>query len=273
MPIWIAILLGAVQGFSEFLPISSSGHLALLQNLLDFHQYGADQIAFDIILHLGTLVAVFVAFWGDIKNLIRDVLGLLLDKFQVKNRPGRRLVILLILATLPLVGGALLERLIESSFESTLFIGCALIVTSVMLTVANKVGHGSKTEKNASYSDGLKVGLLQLVAIFPGISRSGATICGGLFCGFKRDFAVRFAFLMSIPAVIGGAVFKLPDMIATGIAPENILPYIVGFVTSAVCGYLAIWMVRTLMKKNSFQYFAIYCFAVGVISVILSLIG
>ena len=112
---------------------------------------------------------------------------------------------------------------------------------------------------------------MQLVALFPGISRSGSTICGGLFCKFDRDFAVRFAFLLSIPAVLGATVFKLPDLMNGGLS-GHLLPYAVGFVTAAVFGYLAISLVRTLMKKNSFRYFAVYCLAVGLLSIILSIV-
>ena len=272
MPIWIAILLGAVQGFAEFLPISSSGHLALIQNLIDFNQYGGDALAFDIILHLGTLVAVCAAFWGDIVELVRSALGLVLNRFKVEKRTGRRLVVMLVIACVPLAVGALIEGYIEAAMGSTLFIGCALIVTAVMLLVADRKGGGAKTEKDATYLDALVVGLMQLCAVFPGISRSGATICGGLFRGMKRDFAVRFAFLLSIPAVLGSAVFKLPDMVKQGIPEGHLVPYIVGFLVAAGCGYLAIWTVRTLMKKGGFKYFALYCAAVGFVSIMLSLI-
>ena len=265
--------LGSGTGICRVFAISSSGHLALLQNLLDFHKYGVDHIVFDVVLHMGTLVAVVVAFWKDIKMLIREFVGMALDGFKVKKRPGRRMVVMLIIATLPLVIAALLENAISNAFQNTLFIGCALLFTAAMLVTANRIGqHGTKTEKNASYLDALKVGFMQLLAVLPGISRSGSTICGGLFSGFKRDFAVRFAFIMSIPAVLGAVVFKLPDMFGGSIRSEELLAYGVGFVVSAVCGYLAICLVRTLMKKNSFQYFAIYCAVVGAISIIFSLV-
>ncbi len=271
MPIWIALLLGAVQGMAEFLPISSSGHLALLQNLLDFHQYG-DLITFDIVLHLGTLVSVCIAFWTDIVKLFKSFVGLALDRFKVRNNPGRRMFVMLVIACVPLVAAAFLEGLIESAFSSTLFIGGALLFTAALLYVANRHGGGYKTERDAGFLDALIVGLMQLIAVFPGVSRSGATICGGLFTGLKRDFAVRFAFLMSIPAVLGAVIFKLPDMIEEGLGGIGILPYIVGFITSAVCGYFAIWLVKTLMKKNSFKYFSVYCAVVGAVTIVLSLI-
>lgn len=272
MPIWVAILLGAVQGFAEFLPISSSGHLALVQALIDFEQYNVNAVAFDLLLHLGTLVAVVIAFRADVKSLFLAFFGWVGDGFRVKNIPARRLIVLLLLATLPLVLGAVLEGYVEDAFSSTLFIGIALCFTAVMLWVAAKHNGGKKTEADASYGDGFKVGLMQLIALFPGISRSGSTICGGLFSGFQKDFAVRFGFLMSIPAVCGAMVFKLPDLAASGLSGEMLLPCLVGFVTSAVCGWLAIFTVRLLVKKNTFRWFAVYCLAVGLLTIILNLI-
>lgn len=272
MPIWIAVLLGAVQGLAEFLPISSSGHLALVQALVDFDKHGGNALAFNIIVHLGTLTAVIIAFRKDVVKVIKAFLAIVLDKFKIKDIPSRRMVVMLIIACIPLVAGAFIDKLIEESFKNTLFIGIALLITAVMLFVADKIGGGSKTERDATYKDAAFVGVMQLFAVFPGISRSGATICGGLFSGFSRDFAVRFAFIMSIPAVLGSAVFKLPDLIAEGLAPGMALPYLAGFVTSAVCGYLAIWMVKTLMKKGNFKYFSIYCALVGLTTIIVTLV-
>ena len=160
----------------------------------------------------------------------------------------------------------------ERAFDSTLFVGIALCFTAAMLWVACRHTGGKKTEADAKYSDGLKVGLMQLIALFPGVSRSGSTICGGLFCGFKKDFAVRFGFLMSIPAVCGAAVFQLPDLAEAGLGGGMLLPCVVGFLTSAVCGYLAIFTVRLLVKHDTFRWFAVYCLAVGLITIFLNLI-
>lgn len=270
MPVWLAFLLGIVQGFTEFLPISSSGHLALLQNLFNIEQYTANHIAFDIILHLGTLFAVAVAFWDDIVELVRSLIGLVFDKFRINGHTGRRMLVLLLVATLPLGVAALLESKIEAMFQSPIFIGCALLFTAVLLFFANRLGGGKKTARDATVKDALGVGLMQLLAVFPGVSRSGSTMCGGLFAGFDRDFAVRFAFLLSIPAVLGATVFKLPDILAGG--GEAFLPAVIGFFAAAISGYLAIALVKLLVKRNSFQYFSIYCAVVGVLSIVLSLV-
>lgn len=272
MPIWVAILLGAVQGLAEFLPISSSGHLALVQALVDFDRYNVNAVAFDLVLHLGTLAAVIAAFWADVKKLVAEAVKWIVDGFQIRNKPTRRLIVLLLLATCPLVFGAVLEHFVEDAFSSTLLVGIFLCCTAAMLWFASARSGGKKTEADAKYSDGLKVGLMQLIALFPGISRSGSTICGGLFCGFKKDFAVRFAFLMSIPAVLGAVVFKLPDLKDSGFSGELLLPCAVGFAVSALCGYLAIFTVRLLVKKGSFRWFAVYCLAAGLLTILLSII-
>ena len=140
MPVWIAILLGAVQGLAEFLPISSSGHLALLQHLLNFSKYGADAVAFDLVLHLGTLVAVIAAFWSDVKELFVEFFKWAIDGFRLRGRPTRRLLLMLVLGTLPLVLGAVLEDKIAAAFESTLFIGIALCFTAALLYAADRTG-------------------------------------------------------------------------------------------------------------------------------------
>jgi len=272
MPLWVAIVLGIVQGMAEFLPISSSGHLTLMQAIIDFEQYNVNAVAFDLVLHLGTLVAVVIAFWKDVWMLIRGFFGWAGAGFKTENRPERRLVVLILIATLPLVVGALVEGYVEAAFDSTLFVGIALCFTAVMLWTASRHSGGRKTEADASCGDALKVGLMQLVALFPGVSRSGSTICGGLFSGFHKDFAVRFGFLMSIPAVCGAVVFKLPDLLESGMGSELLLPCIVGFVTSALFGYLAIFTVKLLVKKNSFQWFGVYCLAVGLLTILLNVI-
>jgi len=272
MPVWIAVILGIVQGLTEFLPVSSSGHLALMQSVLDVHKYMDDMLAFDVVLHLGTLTAVVAAFRKDIKELIVEFFGFARDGFKVKDRPYRRMIVMLLIATALMVPAALLDGVISSVMGSTLFIGCALCVTAVMLTFADKSAGGDKTEADAPYRSALLVGIMQLFAIVPGISRSGSTLCGGLFSGFERSFAVRFAFILSIPAVLGAAVLELPDMFADGFDTALLLPCAAGFVCAAVFGYLAIKTVQWLTRKRSLRFFGVYCAAVGIISIVLSIV-
>ena len=272
MPVWIAIILGTVQGLTEFLPVSSSGHLALMQNVLDVHKYLEDMLAFDIVLHLGTLTAVAAAFRQDIKELIVEFFGFVRDGFKIKDRPYRRMIVMLLISTALMVPAALLDDFVSAIMGSSLFIGCALCVTAVMLTFADKSAGGDRTAASAPYRSALLVGIMQLFAIVPGISRSGSTLCGGLFSGFDRAFAVKYAFILSIPAVLGAAVLQLPDMFEGGFDSALLLPCIIGFVCSAVFGYLAIKTVQWLTKKRGLRYFGIYCAAVGIISIVLSLV-
>ena len=272
MPIWIAIVLGIVQGLTEFLPVSSSGHLALAQELLSFDQYMQSSIAFNLILHLGTLLAVVLAFWKDIVLLWSGFTGLLGDRLQTRGRGERRLVWLLLVATLPLAVGALIDGYVESAFSSTLFVGCALLITAVMLFFADRCGGGNKDEKTCGIKDAATVGIFQLIAVFPGISRSGATISAGLFSGLKKDFAVRFAFLLSIPAVLGASVFELPDALSEGWSAQLFWPCAAGFFAALVSGYLAIRLLRLLVRRNSFYWFSIYCAVVGAITIACNLL-
>ncbi len=262
-----AIILGVVQGLTEFLPVSSSGHLTLVSALMDL----PSDILFTVVVHVATLLAVVIAFWGDIVKLVRGLLGLCFDGFKTRGLANRRLVVMLLIATLPLAVGAVLDKYVEAMFDSTLFVGFALIFTAVVLFIADRKGSGIKTATNASYRDALTVGLAQLVALFPGVSRSGSTMCAGLFCGFSRDFAVRFAFLLSIPAVAGSFVFKLPDLMSAGAQAASPLPYVAGFIAALASGYAAIKLVKILMKNDSFRYFSYYCAAVGVVTVAFNL--
>ena len=267
----VAALLGIIQGLTEFLPVSSSGHLTLLHAIFNTDGFISSPLAYDIILHLGTLSAVMAAFWTDVRELVRSGLAWVLDGFKIKNDPGRKLVVMLLIATCPLAIGALIDGYIEAAFSSTLFVGCALLITAVILWSADKLGGGQKNARSARWTDAALVGLSQLFAVLPGVSRSGTTMSAGLMRGFDRDFAVRFAFLLSIPAVLGSTVFALPDMLAQGGGMDPVLA-LIGFVTAAVSGWIAIKTVRLLMKKGSFRWFALYCVCAGTAAIVLSLI-
>ncbi len=268
----IAALLGLVQGLTEFLPVSSSGHLALIQNLIGADKYFANPVAFDVVLHLGTLASVVIAFKKDVVELIRGFFGLIFDRFRINGRRERKLFIMVLIGSIPLIIGALIEKLIDTAFSNTLFIGMALCVTAVMLYMADMLGGGTKKLESMDKKDAVTVGLCQLVAVFPGISRSGATMSGGLLCGFERTFAVSFAFLLSIPAIFGAAVVKIPDLFAAGFDWQVALSCLIGFAVALFSGLAAIGLVKMLVKKGHFRYFAIYCAAVGVITIIVSLI-
>ena len=271
-----SFLLGLVQGIAEFLPISSSGHLAIAQNLLGMSDAGTVPEFFDVLLHLGTLVAVFVAYWADIKDMVleffRGAGDLIHHSTPNPVPPARRLILLIILGTLPLFVVLPVKDAVQSLSNSMAFIGAALIVTGVLLFVSDRVKKGRKNERTATWLDVLIVGLGQAIATMPGISRSGMTITTGCFVGFERKFAVRFSFLLSIPAVIGANILSLADAAKAGINWAEVPVYLVGVVTAAVVGYLCIRLLRFIAERGKFGAFAYYCWAVGVLTLVLNVI-
>ncbi len=271
-----SFLLGLVQGIAEFLPISSSGHLAIAQNLLGMSDAGTVPEFFDVLLHLGTLVAVFVAYWADIKDMVleffRGAGDLIHHSTPNPVPPARRLILLIILGTLPLFVVLPVKDAVQSLSNSMVFIGAALIVTGVLLFVSDRVKKGRKNERTATWLDVLIVGLGQAIATMPGISRSGMTITTGCFVGFERKFAVRFSFLLSIPAVLGANILSLADAAKAGINWAEVPVYLVGVVTAAVVGYLCIRLLRFIADRGKFGAFAYYCWAVGVLTLVLNVI-
>ena len=271
-----AVLLGLVQGVTEFLPVSSSGHLAIAEQLLNLQ--GASNVPgfFDVLLHLGTLVAVFIAYWDDIRDMIVEFFAGIGDLAHHSTPnpvpPARRLILLIIVGTLPLFVMVPFRRFFSSLGDNMYFIGGALIVTGILLFVSDRVHHGRKTEKTATLLDALLVGLGQAVALCPGISRSGMTITTGCFAGFERKFAVRFAFLLSIPAVIGANILSLKDAIDAGIDWASVPAYLVGVAVAAVSGYACIRLLRYIAEKGRFGAFAYYCWAVGALTLVLTVL-
>jgi len=274
-----ASLLGFIQGVAEFLPISSSGHLSLMQHLLGLLN-GTDQdILFDVLLHLGTLIAVFVAYWHDVLDLIRDFFGILARLFTRSGEPPRgrvspngRMVLLLIVATLPLVLIVPIKDYVTGLYGNTLFIGGALLVTGFLLFFSDRIRQGRKTARSATIRDALIVGLGQSLAVVPGLSRSGTTISVGMMLGFDRKFAVRFSFLLSIPAVLGANVLEIGDAVKAGIDVSLLPVYLLGMAIAAVSGFVAIKLVNLLAQKGKFGSFAYYCWAVGLIAIITTLV-
>ena len=265
-----AIILGAVQGLSEFLPISSSGHLALLPHILGVET----GLAFDTVLHIGTLIAIFSFFWKDIINLIKGFLLSLIDlsegydKFieQLRIVPEKRFAWLIIVGSIPTaIIGVLLKDAIESVFRGTIFIGFFLIITGLILYYAERHSSGQITERNMS----LIIGLCQGLAVLPGISRSGATIASGLCLGLEREYSARYSFLLSLPAVIGAGLIQIKDIATIDISFSVM---IAGFISSVIFGYLAIKLLMKMIKGWSLDIFAYYCWIVGALTLILSII-
>ena len=276
MNILNALLLGIVQGVTEFLPISSSGHLSIAQNLLGWGVEGADDVFFGVLLHLGTLAAVFAAYWPDIRDMVLEFIQMVSDvasgRVPENVPPARRLILLIIVGTLPLFLVLPVRRFVEGLYGNTYFVGMALLVTGLLLYGCDKLRRGRKNAKNATVADALIIGAGQAIATCPGISRSGMTICAGCFCGLDRRFAVRFAFLLSIPAVLGANILQIGDVVEAGIDVKLLPAYLLGVVAAGVSGYLSIRLVRLVAEKGRFGAFAYYCWAAGAVTLVLSLL-
>lgn len=277
MSLWFSALLGLIQGLTEFLPVSSSGHLAIFQRFFGMENVEESQMLFEVLLHFATLIPVVVVYWVDVRDILAELWCMLRSLFDKKaaaqkNLVVRRLILLAVVATLPLVLAVVLDDVVSRLSGSTLFVGIALLCTGCILYAGDHLVTGHKNERNATVKDALLVGLMQLVAILPGISRSGSTITAGLFRGFDRKFAVKVSFLLSIPAILGANILKVGEAIRMGIDPGMLGVYLVGMAVAAVSGYFAIRLVRLLSDKGRFGRFAYYCWAVGALTVLATIL-
>ncbi|MCL2199843.1 MAG: undecaprenyl-diphosphate phosphatase [Defluviitaleaceae bacterium] len=258
MTIFQAIVLGIVQGIAEFLPISSSGHLVLLHGLFGFFDYDFDiaeayQFTFDIVVHLGTLVAIFVAFWPEIWKLIKN--------------PFSKMTGLLIVGSFPVViAGFLLRDSIIANLRTGIWLAAAFTVTGFLLLLADKFTKNVKEDKDITYPDALIIGCMQALALPPGISRSGTTITGGLMRGLNRETATRFSFMLALIAIAGVSFLEGVSVVTGGTAIETLgaMPMIIGFIVSAVVGYAAIRLLLQLIKACKLRYFSYYLWALAV---------
>lgn len=265
-----AVIQAIIQGLTEFLPISSSGHLTLYSHLMG---KSTDEATFMlVILHLGTLVAVFIAFWDNILPLIKELGYILKDiftgKFTLKDKdtrtPQRNMIYMLILSLVLLIPFYPLKDVFEKAGENMIILGCLFLYTSFILFTSDRVPQKklTKTSGNITPKDALTIGLFQAGALFPGVSRSGSTICGGLFRGLTRETAVQYSFILGIPTILAGCLVELKDALEMGIDIE-LIPVLIGFVVSAIVGICAIKMVSWLIKSNKFKVFAVYTLVLG----------
>ena len=268
-----AIIYGIIQGIAEFLPISSSGHLALAQNFFGTETSGS--FAFNIALHLATLVSVCVVFRKDVVSLVTAFFSLAKKLFTGKLKQGldngEKLFLMLCVATFPLIPVKLLglDESVEALSSISWAIGMLLIINGGMLVLSDRLSGGKATSENGGFLRPLGVGVVQaILGILPGISRSGSTITGGRILGYSREEAVRFSFLMSIPAILGACVSELPDMFEEGLGGDMLIPILAGAVTAAVVGFFAIKLLQYLTKHKSFTFFAVYCIIIGVAAII-----
>ncbi len=273
----MSAILGFVQGVAEFLPISSSGHLTLLQHFFGMEE--PDNL-FNILLHFATLLAVCVYYFQDVVEMVVEFFRAIGDMFSRHPSRGnppeaRQLVFLIVVGTLPLFVVMLVKDYVEALGSSPVFVSCALLVTGCILFLSDRMGGGRKTARNATLKDVLLVGLAQGCATIPGLSRSGCTISAGMAVGFDRKFAVRYSFLLSLPAVLGATILEVKDVIGMeGGLAEGVLPmYLAGMVIAGVVGYFSIRLVNLLASKGKFGAFAYYCWAAGLVSLIAIFMG
>lgn len=290
MNILKSILLGLVQGLTEFLPVSSSGHLAIFGKILGTNL--DSEIYFNVLLHFGTLIAIIIVFHEDIWHMIQEFFQMLLiifanfivfikrrrgdtkyTYFKVVNSNYKKLVLMIIISTIPtgiigLFGGDFTELATNTLW----FVGICLIITSVLLMLADSKSDNTMKINEAKYSDAYFIGVAQGVATLPGISRSGATIATGMMLGFNKQLAIKYSFLMSIPAILGAVVVELGGNKNVVFGSANLPGYILGTITAAVSGYFAIKFMLKLIKNKSYKGFSIYCIIAGVAGIFLSFI-
>lgn len=263
-----AIILGLIQGLAEFLPISSSGHLALLQ-----YFFGVDSeqvLPFAVLLHLGTLISVFIIYWKDICELVAELGRVIKDIFtgkglRINANSTRRLGFMIIVATIPTgIMGLLFNDFFNNLYLNIVAIAAGLIITGIILLVAEKIGKSNKGVMEMKFRHAVFVGIMQGIAICPGISRSGSTLFGGLISGLDRKFAVKFAFLVSIPSILGSVVMEAPDAFAQGMDMSLLGPVIAGVIIAAISGIVAIkWMIKVVSDKSLFG-FTVYVWLVAI---------
>ena len=267
MDIITVIIQALVQGLTEFLPVSSSGHLSIVQHVTGVN--GEAALVLSLVLHLGTLAAVFVAFWGTIWGMIKEFFLTIGDiftgKFSWKNMNGnRRMMFMVIIATVILVPFYLVEGFFtgRQGDGDIVFEGAAFLFTSLILFLSDRFGHGTRTAEQMTVKDAVTVGLFQVVALFPGVSRSGSTTAGGLLSGLEKETAVTFAFILGIPAILGGSVLELGDALHSDMELDWVALGI-GFVIAAVVGILSIKLVSWLVKKDRYKIFGVYTAVLG----------
>ena len=273
MSIFDAIIQAIIQGLTEFLPVSSSGHLKLYQAITG--QSVEEGTFLLVILHLGTLVAVCIAFWDTIWALIKEFFALVKDIFTGKFKwkamnPERRMLIMLFISLVLLVPFYLIKDVFENI--SLPVLALCFLFTSVELFFASRKRNTKKTAGDITVKDAVVIGLFQCAALFPGVSRSGSTISGGLFSGLEKETAVKYSFILGIPAILGGCLVELKDLIG-GQIEVNLAAAAIGFVVAAVVGILAINLVRWLIRSDNFIVFSIYTFIIACVTFIYWLVA
>lgn len=281
-----AIIMGIIQGLTEFLPVSSSGHLGLIKGLTGMDT--GNSILFDILLHFATLVAIVAVFYKDIIRLVGEFFGMCRDigfnmvafgkslsggkepaYVRVIDGSYRKFVLLLIISTIPTgIIGVFMKDMVENTSGNLLVTGICLVCTGLLLLLSDFLAEGDKKLKEMDNADAFAIGTAQGIATLPGLSRSGTTIVAGMICGLDRKFAARYSFIMSIPAVLGAFVLELFDLGEESVTAGDVGCYALGMVIAAVIGFFALKFLLNIVVNRYFKYFAYYCGLIGIVSII-----
>ena len=281
-----SVFLGIIQGITEFLPVSSSGHLSILRNLFGIRTDGG--LLFDVMVHLGTVIAICVVFRRDVLRMIGETIRMVSDIWangsvlihnkkekdarrykKILHNNYRRFVVMVLCATIPTaVIGYAARDLVTLASDSLLAPGIGLILTAVFLIIADVSENGKKIPKDISFTNSFLVGIAQGISTVPGLSRSGTTIAACLISGYDKRFAVKYSFIMAIPAILGAACLEIGQAFSSRISLSQFFIYLAGAVTAGVVGYFSCRKMLTIVRKKKFRGFAIYCLILGSISII-----
>lgn len=266
-----ALLLGILQGITEFLPISSSGHLVLGETFLGLDVENLK--SFDVVVHMGTLAAIVIYFWRDVVGLFKGLFAFIgVYKISPRLREYQKLIGFIILASVPAVlAGLFLEDAIDFLFRDALYVGLWMIIVGEVFILAEAISKRFKKEVQIGWLQALIIGLAQAAALIPGISRSGSTIAAGLFQGATRERAARFSFLMAMPVIFGAGLLTVVKEMKGGGFDLELVPLVVGFVSSMLAGLGAVYFLMKFLKTHTLKAFAIYLFIVGGATAILHL--
>ena len=276
MRMWIAVLLGLVQGIAEILPISGSGHLSIINNLFKLSDVTEDHMLFSAMLRLATLISLIIVYWPELTAMVCELLSLAnVGPYAGQDRgryPAARTFLMLVLGTLPLFLILPIHHLLDALNRRNVFVGVMLIFTGFLLAVSDKMSPGRKNAASMTVTDALLIGLCQCASAIPGLSHSGVTLTAGVAVGLKRSFAVHFALLLSIPATFGATVLAFGQALSQEVDVQSIPAYLVGTAVAIVSSIVSIHVLRAVGRRGRLGGFAYYCWVVGVLSVILYLI-
>lgn len=276
MTIWNAVLLGLVQGIAEIFPISGSGHLTLVNNLFKLSDVTQGHMLFVALLRLSTLIAICIVYWPELCAMYYELLSLAnLGPYAGQEREhytAARVFFMLLIATLPLFLILPVNERLQQLGKRNVFIGVMLLLSGAVLYTADKMTPRKKTAGSMTILDALLIGLCQCVAAIPGLSRSGTTITAGIATGLKREFAVHFSLLLSLPSLFGASILAFADAFSQGVDWSSVPAYLVGTAVALAAGIGAIHLLRSITARGKFGGFAYYCWVVGVLTIILYLI-